>query len=244
MNNFSTTTITPTILANCFLFNGLDEDGLTAVCQLAKIRKVNTGEFFFHEGEPAESFFILRSGMVRLLQTTAEGKQVIMNLCGPGDGMSIVVALEEDAVTPVSAEAIKEASAYVWDKATIRQLMEMYSIVAINGMRMLADRLQRVQNHYCELATERVEQRVARTLLRLAEQGGVETDTGIKIDMPLTRQDIAQMTGTTLYTVSRILSKWEQIGLVNTGRGKVEIALLQKMEFVAESIEDDSAQGT
>ncbi len=225
------------MLADCFLFKGLDEDGLTAVCQSSKIRKIKVGEFFFHEGDPAESFFILRSGMVRLLQTTADGKQVIMNLCGPGDGMSIVAILD-DAIAPVSAEAIKEASAYVWDKVTIKQLMDVYSTIAISGVEMLVDRFQRVQNRYRELATERVEQRVARTLLRLAEQDGVETGTGIKIDMPLTRQDIAQMTGTTLYTVSRILSKWEQTGLVNTGRGKVEIVLPQKMEFIAEPLSE------
>jgi len=227
------------MLAACFLFNGLSADELTAVYKSAKIRKVKAGEFFFHEGEPAESFFVLQSGMVRLLQTTADGKQVIMNLCGPGDAMSIVAALD-NAITSVSAEAVKEASAYLWDKTTIRELMNTYPIIAINGMEMLALRFQRVQNRYRELATERVEQRVARTLLRLADKGGIETGTGIKIDMPLTRQDIAQMTGTTLFTVSRILSKWEQTGLVNTGRQSVEIALPHKIAVIAEHLEDDT----
>ena len=241
MNNSPVSTTTPATLATCFLFNGLDADGLTAVCQLAKIRKVKADGFFFHEGESAETFFVLRSGMVRLLQTTTDGKQVIMNLCGPGDGMSIVAALD-NAVNPASAEAVKKASAYAWDKTTIRQLMNEYPIIAINSMEMLASRFHRVQDRYRELATERVEQRVARTLLRLADKGGVETSTGIRIDMPLTRQDIAQMTGTTLFTVSRILSKWEQAGLVNTKRQSVEIALPQKMIIIAEHLEDSTIE--
>ncbi len=226
------------MLANSFLFKELGVDGLTAVSQSAKIRKANVGEFFFHEGEPAETFFVVRSGMVRLLQTTADGKQVIMNLCGPGDGMSIVSALD-NAVNPASAEAVKNASAYMWDKTTIKQLMNTYPIIAINGMEMLASRFHRVQDRYRELATERVEQRVARALLRLAEKDGVETSTGTRIDMLLTRQDIAQMTGTTLFTVSRILSKWEQTGLVHTGRQSVEIALPQQMVRIAEHLGDD-----
>ncbi len=221
------------MLANSFLFNELGVDGLTAVSQSAKIRKANVGEFFFHEGEPAETFFVVRSGMVRLLQTTADGKQVIMHICGPGDGIAVVAALN-DRVTPVSAEAVKTASVYAWDKATIKRLMNTYPVIAINGMEMMANRFHQMQDRYRELATERVEQRVARILLCLADQGGIETSTGIRIDMPLTRQDIAQMTGMTLYTVSRILSKWEQVGLVKTGRGVVEISSPQKMERIAE----------
>ena len=221
------------MLANSFLFKELGVDGLTAVSQSAKIRKANVGEFFFHEGEPAETFFVVRSGMVRLLQTTADGKQVIMHICGPSDGIAIVAALD-NLVTPVSAEVVKIASVYAWDQVTIKRLMKMYPVIAINGMEMMANRFHQMQDRYRELATERVEQRVARILICLADQGGIETSTGIRIDMPLTRQDIAQMTGMTLYTVSRILSKWEQVGLVKTGRGVVEISSPQKMERIAE----------
>ena len=228
------------MLTTCSLFKGLDADGLTAVSQSAKIRKANAGEFFFYEGEPAETFFVVRSGMVRLLQTTTDGKQVIMNICGPGDGMSIVAALD-NVVVPVSAEAIQKVSAYAWDKATIERLMNMYPVIAFNGMEMMANRFHQTQDRYRELATERVEQRVARILVCLADQGGVKTGTGIRIDMPLTRQDIAQMTGTTLFTVSRILSKWEQTGLVHTRRQSVEIALPQQMVRIAEHLGDYTA---
>jgi len=227
-------------LADCFLFNGLSDDGLTAVYQSAKIRKVKAGEFFFHEGEPAETFFVLLSGLARLLQTTPDGKQVIIHLCTPGHGMAIIAALSP-MNNPTSAEAVKDSTVYVWDKQTIRQLVEQYSIIAINGMELLAKRFHEMQDRYREIATERVEQRVARTLLRLAEQDGLESASGIKIDMPLTRLDIAQMTGTTLYTVSRILSKWEQVRLVNTGRQSVEIISLQGITVIAKHHENNVA---
>ena len=240
MNNSSPLITAPMQLADCFLFNGLSDDGLTAVCQSSKVRKVKAGEFFFHEGELAESFFVLLSGLARLLQTTPDGKQVIIHLCTPGHGMAIVAALGS-ARYPASAEAIKDSTAYVWDKQTLKRLMEEYPIIAINGMELLAKRFHGVQDRYREIATERVEQRVARTLLRLAEQDGVESASGIRIDMPLTRQDIAQMTGTTLYTVSRVLSKWEQVGLVNTGRQSVEIVSLQGVTIIAKHLKNGVA---
>ena len=225
------------ILATSFLFNGLDADGLTAVSQSAKIRKVKAGEFFFYEGEPAEMFFVMISGTARLLQTTPEGKQVIIQLCTPGHGMAIVAALS-NFLYPASAEAIKDCTAYTWDKAILRQLMNDYPIIAINGMELLAKRFHKVQDRYRELVTERVEQRVARTLLRLVEQKGITTEDGIKIDVPLTRQDIAEMAGTTLFTVSRILSKWEQDGLLNTARQSVEITVPQQIIAIAEHSEE------
>jgi CRP-like cAMP-binding protein len=234
--NTSPPSSTLEILAACFLFKGLDVDGLTAVSQSAKIRTAKAGEFFFYEKEPAETFFIMRSGTARLLQTTPEGKQVIIHLCTPGHAMAIVATLA-NSLNPASAEAIKDCTAYVWDKTTIRQLMNAYPIIAINGIDMLAKRFCKMQDRYRELVTERVEQRVARTLLRLLEQKGTPTDAGIRIDMPLTRQDIAQMTGTTLFTVSRILSKWEQNGLLNTERQSVEVTAPQQIIAIAEQLE-------
>ena len=76
-----------------------------------------------------------------------------------------------------------------------------------------------------EMTSEQVEQRVARAMLRLVQQSGRKTADGIEIDFPITRQDIAEMTGTTLHTVSRLLSRWEDEGLVRGGREKVTASI-------------------
>jgi CRP-like cAMP-binding protein len=89
-----------------------------------------------------------------------------------------------------------------------------------------------------EMATERVERRVARALLRLAREAGKRTEAGIEIAMPLSRQDVAEMTGTTLYTVSRLLSAWEQDGLVETGRQRVVIKQAHALVKIAEDLPD------
>ena len=86
------------------------------------------------------------------------------------------------------------------------------------------------------MATERVEQRIARTLARLANQIGRQTETGILIDAPLTRQDLAEMTGTTLFTVSRTLKAWERDGILEVGREKVTIADPHRLVVLGEDL--------
>ncbi len=108
--------------------------------------------------------------------------------------------------------------------------------MAVNALRFLAGRLHELQDRYRELATERVERRVARAVLRLARQAGRKTDAGILIDLPLSRQDLAEMTGTTLYTVSRILSSWESAGLVEVGRERVVIKRGHGLVSIAEDL--------
>ena len=91
-----------------------------------------------------------------------------------------------------------------------------------------------------ELSNEQVEQRVAHALLRLAKQDGRKVDAGVEIDFPISRQDVAEMTGTTLHTVSRILSAWEQQGLVEGGRQRIVLRDANRLHVLAEG--EDAAQ--
>lgn len=97
-------------------------------------------------------------------------------------------------------------------------LVERYSSLALNTMQTIGSRLQETRTRVTEMATEEVRRRVAHTLLRLAGQAGRKTAEGVLIDFPISRQDIAEMSGTTLHAVSRILSGWEHDGLVASGR--------------------------
>jgi CRP-like cAMP-binding protein len=114
--------------------------------------------------------------------------------------------------------------------------MERYPQISLNGLRLIAGRFRELQDRYRELATERVEQRVARALVRLTRQVGKRTEEGVLIDLPLSRQDLGEMTGTTLYTVSRIMSRWEQAGLVVTGRERIVIRNPHGLVIIAEDL--------
>jgi CRP/FNR family transcriptional regulator, nitrogen oxide reductase regulator len=216
-------------------FRGLTAAELEAALQMAQRRRLPRGSYFFHQGEPATTFYIVVEGRVRLTQLSPEGHQVILHLAGPGEGIGIIVALS-NVPYPVAAEVVEDATVLAWDAASTARLLEQYPRLAVNGLRMVARRFGELQERYRELATERVERRVARALLRLARQMGKRVEEGVLIDMILSRQDLAEMTGTTLYTVSRILSGWEQRGLVEGGRERVIIRSPHGLVAIAEDL--------
>ncbi len=225
----------PAALAQIDLFGGLDAAALDAVIAAAQTRHVPAGGFFFHQGAPATTFYVLREGRVRLSQVTPEGQQVVMHFFGPGDGFAIVAALGH-AAYPASAEVLEDAVALAWDGEAFSGLMAGMPRLAGNAMQLLAHRMREFQDRMRELATERVERRIARAVLRLAGQAGRKTDAGILVDLPLSRQDLAEMAGTTLYTVSRTLSDWEAQGIVATGRKRVVILHPHALVAIAEDL--------
>jgi CRP/FNR family transcriptional regulator, nitrogen oxide reductase regulator len=226
----------PQLLAGVPLFRGLDDTGLTAAAADARLVRAAAGRSFFREGEPARSFFVLHRGRVKFTQISAEGHEVILRVIGQGEPFGGVAAIVEDAVYPVTARAVESAEAYAWDGRKIAALMLRFPTIAINAARMIADRLHELQRQHRELMTERVERRIARALLRLAEHAGRRVEGGVEIDFPLSRQDLAQMTGTTLFTVSRTLSGWEADGLIATGRRRVVVRQPHRLVRIAEDL--------
>ena len=135
----------------------------------------------------------------------------------------VAVAVLKDLDYPVTAEAVEETEVTGWDKPTFLRLIHDYPEIAINMLGVVLERLDDVQHRYLELCTETVEQRIARTLLRLMRHAGSRSADGIQIEIPLSRQSIADYSGTTLYTVSRTLTAWERNGWVQSGRERVRI---------------------
>ncbi|MBK8987650.1 MAG: Crp/Fnr family transcriptional regulator [Chloroflexi bacterium] len=228
------------LLHNSTIFHGLTDDQLQIALQVGRIYSVERRGFFFHQGEPATTFYVILQGNVRLAQLTPEGRQVIIHYFGPGNEMAVIAVLSK-VQYPISAEAATDATALGWDHETALLLMEQFPRLAINGIEMLAGRFWELQNRYRELATERVEQRVARAVLRLIQQrNGLITQVAAP-QLSLTRQDLAEMTGTTLFTVSRICSNWEQRGLLETGREQLLIRNLDDLVAIADDLAESKA---
>ena len=224
------------MLAGVPLFRGLDREALAAAAVDARLVRAAAGRTFVREGEPARLFFVLRRGRVKFTQISAEGHEVILRVVGPGEPFGGVAAIADNATYPVTARALEASEAHAWDGPRIAALMHRFPPIAINAARMIADRLHELQRQHRELMTERVERRIARALLRLARHAGRQVDGGVEIDFPLSRQDLAQMTGTTLFTVSRTLSGWETDGLIATGRRRVVVRRPQQLIRIAEDL--------
>ncbi len=217
------------------LFQGVSLTALTQIAERAHLRQLQRDEFFFQQGDAAAALYVLTQGQVRLTQLSPEGTQILLRFIHPREMFGAIAALGE-TVYPVSAQALQDCIALGWDSETFTQLMETYPPIAVNALRQLVQRLQELQQRNLELATERVERRIAHALLRLARASGRRVEGGVLIDLPLSRQDLAEMTGTTLYTVSRTLSAWQQQGLVEIGRERVLIRSPHGLVSIAEDL--------
>lgn len=204
------------------LLAGVAEPVRAAVIEAAQTRQVDSGTVIFSEADPASSFFIVLSGSVKLAQLTEDGDAVVFRLLGRGDAFGTVSVLG-DAAYPVSAIAVTRVSIVQWPAAAMRHFLELDARLSLNVLRSVSDRLQALRLQYRHLATENVERRMARALLTLAQGAGTRVGDGILLDLPLSREDVAQLTGTTVFTISRIVSRWEAAGILRAGRQRLVI---------------------
>ncbi len=223
------------IVQQCTLFAGLKVSELETVLENGRFRQIPQGAYFFYQGEEAETLYLITVGQVKLSQVNESGSQVIVNYFGPGNGLGIIVALS-NLPYPLSAEAVEACAAIAWQRDTMKALMLRYPQLALNGIDMIAGRFVRLQERFNDLATQQVEQRIARTLLRLVRQFGKRVDQGVMIDIALSRQNLAEMTGTNLYQVSRILSKWEKAGVVALQRQTVILCKAHELVVIGENL--------
>ncbi|MAT45719.1 MAG: Crp/Fnr family transcriptional regulator [Anaerolineaceae bacterium] len=217
------------------LLRGLNPLELDEVIQAAHIQRLSDGAFFFMEDEAATETFVLVMGKVKLVQVTPDGQQIILGYLVPGRTFGVIASLKK-MTYPVSAQAVGVCAALAWDQKTINTLMDSFPRIALNTLHIMAGQIREFQNTVRDLSTQRVEQRVARAILRLARHSGREIKEGVLIDLPLSRQDLAEMTATTLYTVSRILKEWENRGIVESKRQRVLILYPHGLVQIAEDL--------
>lgn len=217
------------------LFSDLNPAEIERLLAAARVITIPDGGFIFLQGDQAEHLYVLQSGLVRLGQVTADGHQVLQRVIGPGTLFG-AVALMPNAEYPVSAEAASDCQVLSWSTRQMMGFVKEMPTLALNALRMMAGHVQEVQDRFRELATQRVERRLAGALLRLASQTGRKIEEGVLIGVALSRQDLAEMTGTTLYTVSRILSQWEEKGLILSGRERIVIRYPHGLVSIAEDI--------
>lgn len=200
-------------------------------------RDVARRERLFEQGDAADHLWFVVRGRVKLSQVGREGQEVVVRFFGPGEIFG-GVALLPGARYPVAAEVVEAGRLIAWPHPLVGRLAAEHPPLALKTTATIAERMRELQDRFRELATERVHQRIARALLRLAHQAGRRTDEGVLIDQPLSRRDLAEMTGTTLYTVSRVLSGWEGDGILAVGRQRVVVRDPQRLAAVAEELPD------
>lgn len=220
------------LIKNLNPFEGIEDGALQDILDLADSVHYAKSKTIFSEGEIAKSFYLLLDGHIRVVKTTPHGEQVIARVISSGELFGIAKALHRDTY-PADAVAAVDCLALVWSNRHWEKITNLHPSFVQNTSKTIGKRLAETQERVMELATERVEQRVASTIVKLAAQSGKKTSDGILIDFPISRQDVSEMTGTTLHTVSRLMSAWEEKGWVKSGRQKITLLESHKLAMVA-----------
>lgn len=206
-----------TVLQRVPFFNGLDEPQLESVAREAHERPLKKDDVLFQQGEEATHGYVMGWGRLRLDQTTPDGQNVVLRYMGPGDLVGTVAVLRRIPF-PATPVALEDCLVLSWSAPRLADLMERFPRIALNAIAVIGGRIEELQARLQEIATQRVERRIASTLLRVANQSGRRTEAGVEIPFPVSRQDLAEMTATTLHTVSRTLSAWDQQGILESRR--------------------------
>jgi CRP/FNR family transcriptional regulator, nitrogen oxide reductase regulator len=222
----------PAVLLRSRIFDGLTDAEREQWLAQGESLTLKRGHLLARQGDPAKLFCLVETGSLKLLQLTAEGAEVIVRFVAPGDPFGGVVALG-DAPYPVSAVVVQPSVLRAWTRAEVADLLGKYPQVRVNIMREMATHMTDALTRVRELTTARVDQRIAQTLLRLSRQCGRAEAGGVLITQPLTRQELADLAGTTLYTVSRTLTKWESQGLVESRKRLLLIRSKEQLQHVA-----------
>ena len=224
-------------LKQVVVFQNATDDDLQLILQNSITRSIEESGFFFFHGDPAHYLYILTSGQVKLMQTAPNGQQVSLRIIYPWQMFGALGAVHMEATYPASAQALEDSKALAIKSGFLREMIITRPEMSLGLMTLMTSYIQEMQSRYRELATERVEQRVANTLIRLAGQSGIRAEKGAVIVLSFSRQDVAEMTGTTLYTVSRLLSEWERQGIIETGRERISIRKPHELVRLADGLE-------
>ena len=204
------------------LFRSLPAEALEEVRLVMRIERVAKDVAIFRQGDPVSRAYALDTGSVRIVQSGSDGGQAIVRFIGPGE-MFGTVPLFTDHRFPADAVTVEASRVLTWSEPDLSDLMARYPGIAINLIRALGVRMAQLQERVRELTTQRVEQRIAQAILRLAAQSGRGGARGTTINIPLRRKDLAEFAGTTLHTASRTVAAWEKAGILTSSGQRLTI---------------------
>ncbi len=216
------------LLKDSPLCTGLSHDEILKIAACARPKTFGRDESLFMQGQPARCLVLVRTGCVKVTQISSNGNEVILWMYGRANVLGVLSDPNGD-FHPSTARAMEPTTALVWDCSTLQNLMEICPQIRQNLSQVLMSRLHELEERFREVATEKVPRRLALALIRLSKHVGKKVHEGVEVS--LSREELAQMTGTTLFTISRILSQWTREEFVESRRESVLLRDPQRLEF-------------
>jgi len=203
------------------VFASLPVGELEVLAQAAHEETFRAREYIFHEGDPAAWLWVVKTGRVRIVRHSRAGKDVVLELLGAGEIFGGVAVIERRPY-PAAAQATEPSAAVKIPADIIIGLADRHPSV-VREMALLIGRRLRAAHDSVKLSVEPVESRLAAILLRLADREGVRTKRGVELPFHLTRQSLADMSGTTVETAIRVVSRWQRDELVEDEGGRLVV---------------------
>lgn len=222
------------ILRKTTIFRRLAPEDRQRLAAVALVREYEKGATIFSEGDASDSMYTVISGRVKVSKMTARGTDLILELFGPGDPVGAAAAYESRAY-PATATALEPTTCLLIPRQAFFSLLETYPTLVRGLLVGLTHRLVELTNRLTELSGGRIEARLARFLLKLTDDMGQRRTEGVFIPLVLSRQEIADMIGTTIETSIRIMSRWGKDHIVRTEKDGFVVLDRAALEAVAMS---------
>lgn len=210
------------ILEACSLLNACTPEEKTALSERSFTAYAGRGEFIWAAGDPSEFFAVLGIGFVKLTKLSHTGQEVTVELLGPGQTFGLLIALEGRRF-PLSAIAVSPCWYLKIPNAVFKPMFQANPRLKDAVIFGIGPRLRTAHDMMSRFSSGRVEERIAAVLTLLIANYGQVVDAGITIPIPLTRQDLSEMAGTTVETTIRVLSKWQKLGIIRTDKQRVTV---------------------
>ena len=215
------------------IFRRLTPEDRQRVAAVASLREFDKSVLLFHEGDDSDYMYTIVTGRVKVFKTTARGTDVILELFGPGDPVGAVAAYESRAY-PASAIALEPTTCLLIPRQAFFSLLEAYPTMVRGLLVGLTHRLVELTNRLADLSAPRIEGRFARMFLKLAAEMGRQERGGTFVPFTLSRRDLADMTGTTVETAIRIMSRWGKQDVVRTEKDGFVVVDRKTLEETAQ----------
>ena len=220
------------VLRRTSIFRRLSPDDRQRIAAIAKVRDFDKGATLFSEGDDSDHLYTVVAGRVKVFKTTARGTDVILEIFGPGDPVG-AVAVYESRAYPASAVALEPTTCLLIPRQAFFSLLETHPTLVRGLLVGLTHRLVELTTRLTDLTGGRVEARLARFLLKLASDMGQRRPEGVFIPLSLSRQELADMIGTTIETAIRIMSRWGKEDVVRTEKDGFLVVNRAELESVA-----------